>query len=239
MPFSQSLIQQVNVQADGPDLLISWDSTVNVGAIYQVYVDHRLSWFGEARRCHVPLPAGASGRNVWVDVGIVTPGETHLDYSGNLTSLGQGAGVVELNWPGGTYLDPTGRDDIQGFRVYRSAAPNGPVDLSSPVGDITAYPGGWISDGFGLGGFGAGGFGRAASAYVWAASSLASGTWQFRVVPYDRLGTERGTGKVVSVTVSGAPRPPARSATGGRLNYSYSGPATRQVTLRWLASPSV
>jgi hypothetical protein len=238
MPFSQSLITQVRVQPDGPDLLITWDSTAPAGTIVQVYVDRRLSWFGTSRRCHVPVPAGSSGRNVWVDVGTVGGGEAHTDFSEDLASLTRGAGAVELEWLGGTYLDPTGQDDVQGFHVYRSPTPNARVDLSAPVDDVPAYPGGWVSDGFGLGGFGQGGFGRSANSYVWSAEGLASGAWQFSVVPYDRSKTESGTGQTVSVSVTAAPLPPAQAANGQRLSYTYSGPATRQVTLSWLASPS-
>jgi hypothetical protein len=239
MPLSQSLINGVTAQADGPDLLIAWNTPAPEGTVFQVYVDHRLSWFGTSRRCHVPVPAGSTGRNVWVDVGTVGGGEAHTDFSTSLASLNQGAAAVELSWSGGTYLDPTGQDDVQGFRIYQSPGPNAPVDLSAPVDDVPAYPGGWISDGFGLGGFGQGGFGRAANSYVWPAGSLASGTWQFQVVPYDRSGTQRGPGQAVSLSVTAAPRPPARGADGRRLTYTYSGPATRQVTLSWLASPSV
>jgi hypothetical protein len=239
MSLSQSLITRLTVLADGPDLLIAWHSTAPGGSIFQVYIDLRLSWFGTSRRCHVPVPAGATGRNVWVDVGVVDAGEAHTDFSASLASLSQGAGSVELSWSGGTYLDPTGQDNVQGFHIYRSPNPNAPVDTSSPVDDVPAYPGGWVSDGFGLGGFGLGGFGRVANSYTWSAGPLASGVWQFQVVPYDRSGTDRGAGQTVSAAVTAAPRPPARAPGGQRLTCSYSGPAARQVTLSWLASPSV
>jgi hypothetical protein len=238
MAFSQSSITEVTIQPDGSDLIISWESVAPYGTMYQVYVDRRLCWFGRSTRCHVPIPVDPGGPNVWVDVGTVDGPETYLDFSASLSSLGRGGDRLELDWSGGTYLDPTGRDDFQGFRVYSSPGPGIPVDPSKPVADITAYPGGWISDGFGLGGFGLGGFGRSATAYAWNAGVLSGGVWQFRIVPYDRSGTERGDGQTVSMNVSVAPAPPARGVDGRRLRYVYSSPATRRVMLQWLPSPS-
>jgi hypothetical protein len=238
MAFSQSVISGVAVQADGPEIFITWQSSAPDGTIFQVYVDHRLSWFGSARRCHAPIPPGLPGRNIWVDVGTVAPAEAGTDFSAGLASLVRGSGSPQLSWLGGTYLDTSGRDDLQGFRIYRSDSAGGPIDLSAPVDEVPAYPGGWICDGFGLGGFGLGGFGRAATEYAWTSESLPAGVWQFGVVPYDREGNNRGTGQTVGVTVNAPPRPPAPSADGSRLTYSYSGPATRQVTLNWLPSPS-
>jgi hypothetical protein len=238
MAFSQSGITGVTVLADGPELSIEWESSAPRGTVFQVYIDHRLAWYGCSRRCYTPIPPGLPGRNVWVDVAAVDPSEGPLDFSSGLASLGRGSGRPRLLWSGGTYLDPSGHDDIQGFRVYRSATANGPVDLSAPLDTVPAYPGRWVSDGFGLGGFGAGGFGRAATVYEWTSGSLPSGVWRFAIVPYSREGDNRGAGQTVSVTVNAAPRPPAPSASGSRLSCSYSGPATRQVTLNWLASPS-
>jgi hypothetical protein len=103
------------------------------------------------------------------------------------------------------------------------------VDWSAPVDEVPAYPGGWVSDGFGL----------SATPYVWSTIGLASGVWLFAVVPFDTAGNNRGTGQTVSLTASAAPLPPGPDAGGRRLTYTYSGPGTRQVTLNWLASPSV
>ena len=91
-----------------------------------------------------------------------------------------------MSWAGGTYLDPTGRDDVRGFRIYGSDAPGGPVDYATPLDTVAAYPGGWVSDGFGMGGFGSGGFGRAATTYQWQSDPLAPGVWQFAVVSVRR-----------------------------------------------------
>jgi hypothetical protein len=238
MAFSQSGISGVIVQSDGPELLIDWVSPSPEGTIFQVYVERRLSWFGTSRRCHVPIPAGGAGRNIWVEVATVGAGEAHSDYSSSLSGPGHGGSQTLLSWLGGTYLDPSGLDDIRGFRIYRSASPGEMVDWTRPIDEVPAYPGGWVSDGFGLGGFGLGGFGRSANSYNWTSAALPGGVWQFAVVPYDKAGNNRGTGQTVVVAVNSAPRPPAPAADGKRLSYSYSGPATRQVTLNWLASPS-
>ena len=137
MAFSQAGISGVAVQADGPDLLISWSATAPPGTIFQVYVDRRLNWYGASRRCHAPIPAGASGRNVWVDVATVGAGEAPADFSSLLASIGSGGGRVELTWLGGTYLDPSGSSDIRGFRIYRSPTPGAPVDLSAPIDEAS------------------------------------------------------------------------------------------------------
>ena len=238
MAFSQAGISGVAVQADGPDLLISWSATAPPGTIFQVYVDRRLNWYGASRRCHAPIPAGASGRNVWVDVATVGAGEAPADFSSLLASIGSGGGRVELTWLGGTYLDPSGAGDLRGFRIYRSPTPGAAVDLSRPIDEVPAYPSGRVTDGFGLGGFGLGGFGLAASPYVWTTVGLPGGAWRFAVVPFDLAGDNRGSGQTVAVTVPAAPRPPASFPGGGRLASSYSGPDARQVNLRWSASPS-
>jgi len=239
MAFSQSAVSDVKVRADGADLFITWASTAPQGAFFQVYVNARLSWSGTARACHSPTPPVGAGGNVWVDVGTVAADEVRTDFSAGLASLAAGGGVTRLSWLGGTYLDPTGGDDLRGFHVYRSAAPGGPVDLAAPVDAVPAYPGGWVCDGFGLGGFGLGGFGRAATLYRWTSPGLAGGVWQFAVVPFDKAGDDRGPGQTLGVTVAAAPGPPAALTPGGaRLSYAYSGPADRRVTLSWLPSPS-
>jgi hypothetical protein len=145
---------------------------------------------------------------------------------------------ASLSWLGGTYLDPSGLDDIQGFLIYGSDVPGGPIDYATPLATVPAYPGGWISDGFGLGGFGQGGFGRSATSYGWESGPLSSGTWSFAVVPYDVAGNSRVPGQVATVAISQAPLPPAASADGSLLSYLYAGPTTRTATLTWQPSPS-
>jgi hypothetical protein len=238
MAFSQAGISGINVQADGPELLIRWTAGAPQGTVFQVYVDRRLNWYGTSRQCHVPIPAGASGRNVWIDVARVGTAEAPNDFSSSLASIPFGGGRVELRWPGGTYLDPSGAGAIGGYRIYLSPSPGTPVNLSNPIDEVPAYTSGRVTDGFGLGGFGLGGFGRSATPYKWSTVGLPGGVWQFAVVPFDLAGDNRGPGQTVQVTVTAAPRPPAMPLAGRRLTCTYSGPATRQVVLQWSASPS-
>jgi hypothetical protein len=238
MAFSQSGIVDVRVVADGPDLFVAWTSNTPAGTTFQVYVDRRLAWYGSSSRCHVPIPAGDSGRNVWVEVGTVDADEATTDYSSSLLALGNRSERAVLSWSGGTYLDPDGQDDIQGFQIFQSPSPGAPVDLSTPVDSVVAYPGGWINDGFGKGGFGAGGFGRAATLYNWQSGPLASGDWQFAVLPFDKSGNVRTTGPAVTVTINAAPLPPAMNDAGARLTSTYAGPSKLQLTINWLPSPS-
>lgn len=238
MAFSQIGITDVQVLANGPDLFITWSATVASGTTFQVYVDRLLVWSGTARRCHVPTPTNAVGRNVWVEVGTVAANEPTQDYSGSLVAPGNRTDRAVLSWSGGTYLDSTGLDDIGAFQIYQSAVDGTPVFDLSAVDTVVAYPGGWINDGFGKGGFGEAGFGRAATTYQWRSGPLASGVWRFAVVPVDLAGNPRGAGQTSSVTINAAPRPPALNDAGARLTSVYSGSGDRRVTLQWLASPT-
>lgn len=238
MAFSQAGIADVLVMADGPDLFITWSGPAPAGTTFQVYVDRVLVWSGAARRCHAPIPAQAVGRNVWVEVGTVAANELTQDYSSSLVAPANRTDRAVLNWSGGTYLDSTGSDDIGGFQIYQSSTAGSPVDDSVAVDTVLAYPGGWINDGFGKGGFGEAGFGRAATLYQWQSGPLASGAWQFAVVPVDCAGTPRGTGLTSSVTINAAPRPPALNAQGTRLTWSDSTTGDGRITLQWLPSPT-
>jgi hypothetical protein len=238
MAFSQSGIVDVRVVADGPELFVAWTSNVPSGTIFQVYVDRRLVWYGASNRCRVPIPAGDLGRNVWVEIGTVDVDEPTADYSSSLVAPGGRSERAVLFWSGGTYLDPSGRDDIQGFRIYQGPSPGTAVDLTTPVDSVAAYPGGWINDGFGKAGFGGGGFGRAATLYTWQSGPLASGAWQFAVLPFDRAGNIQDAGSTTTVTINAAPLPPAPNANRARLASTYAGPSNPQLTLNWLPSPS-
>jgi hypothetical protein len=237
MPFTQTSISDVRILRDGPEIYVAWDSTAPWGAIFQVYADRRLAWFGKARSCQIPAPTNAGSRNVWIEVGSVDASEANADFSSALSGPGGAGDRALLSWSGGSYLDPTGRDDVAGYRIYGSSAPGSPVDMTRVVDTVPAYPGGAVLDGFGVGGFGLGGFGRAASWYEWHSEPLGSGAWSFAVVPFDFAGNAQGAPQTVTLTISSAPRPPAPDSWGRRLNYSYAGPATRVATLSWLASP--
>ena len=164
MAFSQDGIDDVRVVNDGADLFVSWTSTVPAGAIFQVYLDRRLAWYGASLRCHLPIPSGGLGRNIWVEIGTVDPDEPSTDYSLSLVAPGGRSERAFLSWYGGTYLDPAGQDNLRGFGIYQSPAPGLAVDLTTRVDTVIAYPGGWINDGFGKGGFGGSGFGKAGDA---------------------------------------------------------------------------
>ena len=238
MAFSQSGILDVRVVADGPDLFVTWVSSVPRGTIFQVYVDRRLAWYGASNRCYVPIPTGDLGRNVWVEIGTVDLDEPTVDYSSSLVAPGGRSERALLTWAGGTYLDPTGQDDIRGFQIYQSPSPGSLVDLTKSIDFVAAYPGGWINDGFGKGGFGFGGFGRASTLYNWQSGPLASGVWQFAVLPVVKAGNVCGAGPSTTVTINAAPLPPAMNASHARLASTYAGPSNPQLTLNWLPSPS-
>jgi hypothetical protein len=238
MAFSQSAINAVTVHRHGPELFITWQATTPGGQVFQVYVDGNLSWYGTSRRCYVPISLHITGLNIWVDVGSVAPAEGQSDFSANLASLARNTTKAQVSWLGGSYLDSSGGDNVEGFRIFASTVANGPIDFSAPQDVVPAYPGGWICDGFGLGGFGLGGFGRASTEYVWTSGSLPSGTWLFAVIAFDKQGNNRSSGQTAAVNVTAAPRAPAPAASGRRLSYTYSGSTTRQVTLNWQASPS-
>ena len=238
MAFTQNGIDDVRVVVDGADLFVSWTSKVAAGSIFQVYVDRRLVWYGAPRRCHVPSPAGGLGRNIWVEVGVVDPGEPTADYSSSLIAPGGRSERAMLSWNGGTYLDPTGRDNIHSFLIYQGPVAGALVDFSTAVDVVAAYPGGWINDGFGKGGFGNAGFGRASTLYNWQSGPLTSGTWSFTILASDKAGNVQGPGQTATVTINAAPRPPAMNAGGARLTSTYGGPSSPQLTLNWLPSPS-
>ena len=90
--------------------------------------------------------------------------------------------------PHGGCRSPGKRAHTRGrtWRAFACTGPDAPgdaVDDSVTLADITAYPAGIATDGFGLGGFGSGGFGQSAGNYAWTSCPLAAGTWTFAVVP--------------------------------------------------------
>ncbi|QEH38640.1 hypothetical protein OJF2_72460 [Aquisphaera giovannonii] len=231
MPFDQSSITDVRPPVwDGSALHLEWSSTAPDGTYFQVYVGRVLSWYGTSRWVAVPMPTS----RVRIDIGAVGPGEQATDFGAMLATAP--ADRAYLSWLGGSYLDPSGDDDIAGFRIYGEIAPGVGIDYTDALDEIPAYPGGILTDGFGLGGFGLGGFGRAASSYEWTSQSLRSGTWSFAVVSFDAAGN-CGTPAITSATIQSPPRPPAAFPDGTRLKASYD-PTTRRVTLNWLESPS-
>ena len=231
MPFDQSSIIEVRPPFwDGSTLQLSWISTAPLGSTFQVYVGRRLAWYGKSRWVALPMPSS----RVRIDVGVVAPGESMVDFSASLPHTPEDR--VTLSWLGGSYLDPSGNDDVVGFRVYGSRRPGWGGYESEPLAQIPAYPGGEPIDGYGLGGFGQGGVGRSASTYSWTSPALDAGTWSFAVASYDAAGNQAPPA-VMSAVVTAPPRPPAAADDGSRLRCEYDA-ATRMATLSWNPSPT-
>jgi len=229
--FDQSTITEVKPPAwDGSAVQLEWTSTAPLGTVFQVYVARALVWHGTARWVSIPMPSS----QVRIDIGVVRAGAESTDFSAQLPAAP--GDRARLSWLGGSYLDPTGKDDVAGFRVYGETAPGGGIDYSRTLAEIRAYPGGILTDGYGLGGFGQGGFGRSASSYEWTSTALSSGVWSFAVVSVDAAGNP-GVPAVTSVTILAPPRPPAAFPDGSRLKSTYN-PSARTVTLSWQASPA-
>lgn len=214
MPFSQATILSVSPpQACGSQVYVSWSSSSPAGTWFQVYVNQQLAWSGQRCRTWIAMPAGP----VRVDIGAVAPGEQDTDFSASLPAAP--ARRVKISWQSGSYKGI----DLAGFHVYGPDAPGGTVDRSVVLADITAYPLGIATSGFGLGGFGSGGFGESASNYSWTSGPLAAGTWTFAVVPYDTAGNE-GAAQTTTATVIAPPREPAAfPGTTTRLQYALNG----------------
>ena len=230
--FSDATIREVLHVQDATDLHIRWSSSAPEGSVFQVYVAGRLAWSGTSRSITIPTPTGFAS----IHVGVVASGDEDRDFSASIPKPDGSGDRARLSWLGGTYLDPTGRDDVQGFRIFGSPGPDFPIDTQTPLTTLAAYPGGLIADGFGRGGFGQGGFGRSASWYSWTSERLTSGTWQFAVRSFDVAGNDALGETTVSIQIATRPRPPARDDRGRRLNYTFD-PETRIVSLAWLPSP--
>ncbi|MDG3005496.1 hypothetical protein [Paludisphaera mucosa] len=231
MPFDQSSIIEVRPPTwDGSTLQLSWTSTAPAGTTFQVYVGRKLAWYGTSRWVALTMPTS----RVRFDIGAVGSGEATVDFS---PSLPHGpSDRVTLSWLGGSFLDPTGGDDVQGFRIFGPRKAGWAVDFSTPLVEISAYPGGVPIDGYGITGFGQGGFGRAASFYQWTSPALATGSWTFAVVPYDAAGNQ-GAPALQTAWIASPPRPPAAKPDGSRLRCDFD-PTTRRATLTWNPSPA-
>jgi hypothetical protein len=172
-------------------------------------------------------------RSVSLQVGVVEANERFQDFSAILADQAGQTNRVMISWQGGSYLDRSGHDDIAGFKIFMSRSANTGIDLTVPVATIGAYPGGWISDGYGLSGFGQGGYGRAATSYQWLSPTLSSGTWQFSIVTFDKAGNQQQSIVTQSITIAAPPSAPALNSFGLRLDYSYSGAQDRSALLFW------
>jgi hypothetical protein len=214
MAFSQATILEVfPPQINGSQVFVSWSSSSPAGTWFQVYVNQQLAWSGQRCSTWVPIPAGP----VRIDIGAVDAGEQDTDFAASLPLAPSRR--VQLTWQSGSYNG----SDLAGFYVYGSDTPGGAVDYTTVLANITAYPLGISTAGFGLGGFGLGGFGQSASNYSWTSGPLDAGTWTFAIVPYDAAGNQ-GTAQTTTVTIASPPREPATFAgTSTRLQYSLLG----------------
>jgi hypothetical protein len=217
-------------------VFLSWASTSPGGTWYQVYINGALVWKGQRLWTWVPIPPGP----VRVNVGTVPTGSETTSFASSLPAAPSRR--ASLSWTSGTY---TGTD-LAGFQVYGSDSPGGTIDLSKVLANITAYPAGIVTDGYGLGGYGSGGFGRSASNYAWTSGPLDTGSWSFAVRPYDSAGN-LGTAVTTVVVIAAPPQEPAPFEGLTRLRYAISGYggagfggggySDPLVTLTWNASP--
>jgi hypothetical protein len=151
MAFSQATITSVDPPVYvGFQVFLSWTSSSPAGTWFQIYLNDALAWWGQVTRATLIL--GTVGP-IRVDIGTVDAGEEQTDFSSSLAPAP--ARRAELSWLGGSFEAP----DLAGFRVFGSDVAGGSVDMSRILSDITAYPSGILTDGFGFGGFGDGGFG--------------------------------------------------------------------------------
>jgi len=230
MAFDQSSITSLSLHQSGGDLVVAWTSSEPVGATFQVYLNHGLAWIGRGRKAVLPVPAGST--NHTVDVGVVDAGETRTDFGPTLSSPAWGASFPRLTWEAGLHLGL----GLDRFLIYRSLVAGGAVSYSAPIATVPAFPGGVVTDGYGMGGYGSGGYGHVSGSYVWVGAPLASGVWTFAVAACDVAGNQVASPSTVAITITVAPRAPAPNSAGLRLTRTYSA-GTAKATLSWLASP--
>jgi hypothetical protein len=216
MPFSQADIIQVYPPiAAGRQVYLSWQSSATPGSVfYQVYIDQQLSWWGAATSCYVAIPAAGVER---IDIGSVLPGEQATDFSSSLP--GAPARRARISFLGGVFEGP----DLAGFRIYGPPSPGSPIDYTTALATMTAYPGGIDTSGWGLGGWGLGGWGSTPGLYSWDSGPLISGVYSFAVVPFDSAGNP-GTPQTTTLTIAVPPLEPPLFADGiTRLEYALDG----------------
>lgn len=238
MSFSQATIEQVfPPRIWWGQVYLSWSASRPAGTWFQIYINQQLAWSGQRCWAWVPLPSGP----VRIDIGSVDTGEEQTSFTQSLPSAPSRR--AKLSWQSGTYK----AIDLAGFRVYGEPSPSAGVDFTTPLSDITAYPAGILTDGFGLGGFSEGGWGQAASSYAWTSGPLSSGTWHFAIVPYDKAGNE-GSPQTTTVVISSPPRSPAPFAGSpsqlgnsllayGETPFGQGGFGLPQAVLIWKPSP--
>ena len=120
-----------------------------------------LAWHGTGRWVAIPMPSS----RVRIDIGAVGPGEETTDFSALAARRPRATGPGSRGWAGRTWTPPA-TTTWPGFRVHGEPTPGRRRSTRpAPLAEVPAYPGGILTDGYGLGGYGQGGFGRAASLY--------------------------------------------------------------------------
>jgi hypothetical protein len=223
--WSQSTITSVNppIQQQGM-LFLSWVGTFPTGGAFQVYVNAALAWHGVVNHCAVPVPV----ETVRIDIGAVGPGEELTNFASSLPVLPRTR--TELSWVGGAFESPA----IAGFYVYGEATPGGGIDYTKPLATIAAYPVNIQTTGWNLSPWNIGPWGNSPSFYSWTSGPLASGTWNWAVVPFDQSGNQ-GPPAITSDTICAPPIEPAPFPDRTRLHYTF---ASDMATLTWNPSPS-
>ena len=228
MPFSQAQIVNTYVYSINSDLKISWDSHADSKSCYQVYVDRVLKWQGHTRHCTLTQSPSKIPRNTWIEIGTVSPSEGFTDFSSLLASNSSFGDRAKLSWSGGTYLDQNNTDQVVGFKIFGEREED-LLGTNPPLADISAYPGSWISDGYGVGGYGEGGYGRSATTYSWTSEALPLGQWFFAIAPYDSSERQGDLGAAISLNIKSPPLSPIT----GSLQLIYNGSSTRRAQLTW------
>jgi len=226
MAFDESVILSIAKPAwQAGQLFLRWTTSAPAGTWFQIYVARALAWSGKASYASIPTPSG----DCRINIGAVADGEQNTDFSASLPTAPENR--IRLQWQGGLYEGL----DLASFRIYGETAPGSGIDYAKLLGEVAAYPGGFLIDGWNLGGWNEGGWGFTASDYSWISEPRYSGVWGFAIVPVDSAGNE-GTGTVGYATVGVPPAPPAFYADFSRLIYSYD-PATQKITLTWNPTP--
>ena len=218
----------LNLQFENSELHVSWTSNVSTSTLFQVYLDHVLAWQGYSLFCVLPMLSSERPRNTRVDIGSISPEDAFTDYASILNRWVIGGDRARLAWVGGTFLDTSCSDNIAGYKVLGGLESTSDATRAE-LGNISAYPGSWISDGYGLGYYGQGGFGKSATLYSWVSEPLSPGTWSFVIFGYNLAGDAGIASSPVSLTVISPPLPLSSDS----LVLSFFGPDSRQCQLTW------
>jgi hypothetical protein len=220
MPFDQSTLLSVKAAPHGAQWMVSWTSSSPAGTWWQIYVGQRLAWSGQETNVMLPTP----GRST-VNIGAVLPSEIHTWFGMDLPI--PPARRALLTWQGGLFEG----QDLLSYNIYQATAPGQAVSLTTPIDNITAFPQGAKTGGYGRGGYGSGGYGSAASSFSWTSGILANGSWQFAVAPLDQAGN-MGTAVYTGLVITGPPQEPPPFPDTSRLHYSFN-LASETATLTW------